>query len=290
MEAADCLSFTEAASKLNISQPALSRQIASLEEELGYPLFLRIKQRVFLSEAGKAYLGGVKKLFREYRDLVAEVDRIHGSGSRVLKIGYLEDRSLHPSCSDAIAAMSEKYPDVSIKMEACRLKELLEKIGEKRIDIGFTLEFDLGLYPDIESKSIEKTKNYLAIPRSHPKADRKDLTLADFADETFVTIDPGESADIVSRLTESCREAGFVPNLKYAPTLRELVLWVEAGLGISGLDKGCFLYNNPRFKFLTLPEIHPFDSVVVWNRDNLTETGASFLNAVLSGTGKSSAQ
>ena len=128
---------------------------------------------------------------------------------------------------------------------------------------------------------MEKTQNYLAIPKSHPKAEKKTLRLADFADEIYITLSPDESSDVVERLTESCREAGFSPNLKFAPSLRTLALWVEAGLGISAVDKGCFLYNNPHFKFISVPEIHTMDSLVAWNKDHLTDLSATFLRIVL---------
>ena len=286
LEAAECLNFTEAANNLNLSQPALSRQIAALEQELGFQLFLRIKKRVFLSEAGKIYFEGLRKISDSYAELISEVDRVNAAATGVLNIGYLEDRSISPRCSDAIALLTQEHPDISITVEQYRLKELISKIEAQQIDIAFTLEFDIGRYPEIAHKTIEKTKNYLVIPIDHPKASKKGLSLADFADETYVTLSPDESSDIVERLTESCQEAGFTPKLKFAPTLRSLVLWVEAGLGISALDKGCFLYNNPRFKFLSLPEIHHMNSVVIWNRNHLTGISAQFLNIVLAGGGE----
>ncbi len=283
MEAAECLNFTEAANSLELSQPALSKQIASLEEELGLPLFLRIKKRVYLSEPGKLFLEGLKNLSEDYTKLVAEVSRANEISTRTLTIGYLEDRSISPRCYDAISAITEKNPDVSVRLEQYKLKELLYKLIDKQIDVGFTLEFDIDKHPEIAYKVIEKTKNYLCIPANHPKADNRTLRLSDFSDEIYVTLSPEESSDVVERLTESCQEAGFSPNLKFAPSLRTLALWVEAGLGISAVDKGCFLYNNPRFKFISVPEIHSMDSLIAWNREHLTDLSAAFLNLVLPG-------
>ncbi len=282
IEAAECLNFTKAAEKMNISQPALSKQISALEKELNIELFLRVKKRVFLSEPGKIYLEGLKKLSSSYSHLIAEVNRANEVATKTLTIGYLEDRSISPACSEAISILSEKYPDISVRVEPYKLNQLLHMLEDEKVDIGFTLEFDIDNYPTIAYKVIEKTQNYLAIPVDHPKAHQESLSLADFSDEVYVTLSPDESHDVVERLTESCQEAGFTPNLKFAPSLRMLALWVEAGLGISALDKGCFLYHNPRFKFLSVPEIHTMNSLIAWNREHLSDLSSAFLNILLS--------
>ncbi|MDC7125592.1 MAG: LysR family transcriptional regulator [Spirochaetales bacterium] len=282
MEAAKCLNFTEAANNLKLSQPALSKQIASLEAEINVQLFLRMKKRVFLSEPGKVFLKGLKTISKDYEKLITDVNIANENATKTLTIGYLEDRSISPRCSEAISTLTEKYPDISVRVEQYKLRELLHKLEEKQVDICFTLEFDIDKYPNIAHKVMEKTKNYLAIPSNHPKADKQTLRLSDFTDETYITLSPDVSNDVVARLTESCSEAGFSPNLKFAPSLRTLALWVEAGLGISALDKGCFLYNNPRIKFLSLPEIHTMNSLIAWNKDHLTDLSAAFLNIVLS--------
>ncbi len=281
MEAAECLSFTEAANKLELSQPALSKQVAALEEELEIQLFLRIKKRVYLTEPGKMFLEGLKRLSGDFNIMLSEVKRASEGAQRTIRIGYLEDRSISPKCTKAISVLTEKYPDIKITVDQFKLIELLEKLDENQIDIGFTLEFELGKHPALRHDVIATNHNYLAIPADHPKVNQKGLTLADFSDETYVILDPEVSSDVVSKLQESCAEAGFTPKLKYAPTLRTLALWAEAGLGIAAVDKGCFLYHNPNFKFIDVPEIHNMNSIVVWNENHLSNVGKVFLDMVL---------
>ena len=108
MEAAECLNFTKAANNLELSQPALSKQIASLEEELELQLFLRIKKRVYLSEAGKIFFKGLQKIKNDYIQLISEVNRANEISTKTLTIGYLEDRSINPKCSNAISILTKK--------------------------------------------------------------------------------------------------------------------------------------------------------------------------------------
>ncbi len=282
LEAADRLNFTEAAEALNLSQSALSRQIAAMEEELGFQLFLRIKKRIYLSDPGKLYLEGLRSILRSHTELVDRAKMMERSISGTLKIGYLEERTVSPETAAAVSEISRRYPNIDVRLEYYGLKELLTKLENRQLDIGFTLDFDISRHNRIGFKTLKNIQIYLAIPGNHKKAEEKKLSLADFAEETFITISKDESYDILDLLNSSCKKAGFLPKVRLAPTLRMAALWVEAGMGISALDDGSTIWNNPNFKFIRVPEIKQARFLVAWNKEHLSSLSAVFLNILFS--------
>ncbi len=285
LEAAERLNFTEAAEALNLSQSALSRQIAAMEEELGFQLFLRIKKRIYLSDPGKVYLEGLKKILSSHLELIDKAKMMERSISGTLNIGYLEERTVSPETAAAVAEISRKYPNIDVRLEYYGLKELLSKLENRQLDIGFTLDFDIERHNRIGFKTLKNIQIYLAIPENHKKAEVEKLSLADFAEETFITISKDESDDIFDLLNRSCEKAGFRPKVRLAPTLRMAALWVEAGMGISALDDGNTIWNNPNFKFIKVPEIKQARFLVAWNKEHLSRLSAVFLDILFSSPG-----
>lgn len=125
-------SFSRAANNLHLTQPALSRQVKDLEEELGVPLFVRGTNSVTLTEAGEIF-------YEEARDLLARADqaiqRVRGEAkSEVLRVGY------GPSLTSGIMPKAlERFqaavPRVRIELEDLAPKELADKVGAGLLDL-----------------------------------------------------------------------------------------------------------------------------------------------------------
>ncbi len=87
--AAELLSISRAAERLHVSQPALSRQIRVLEDELGTPLFDRIRQRIRLTEAGAAFLPRARQILQDAEQAVREVRGQFGGARASLRLGFI---------------------------------------------------------------------------------------------------------------------------------------------------------------------------------------------------------
>ena len=87
--AAQELSISKAAERVHVSQPALSRQIRVLEDELGVQLFDRIKQRIHLTEAGKFFLVKARQLLCDSESAVQQTQEQFGGVRRTLRLGFL---------------------------------------------------------------------------------------------------------------------------------------------------------------------------------------------------------
>jgi DNA-binding transcriptional LysR family regulator len=97
LAAADCLSFTKAADRLYLSQPVLSRQIASMEDELGMELFVREKKSVRLTPAGEVLSEGLRQLANDYQALLDRANAMHmGYSGNVIWGWWRDSRSARP--------------------------------------------------------------------------------------------------------------------------------------------------------------------------------------------------
>jgi len=87
--AAEDLSISRAAERLHVTQPALSRQIAALEEELGVALFDRIRKRIHLTDAGRFFLPKARQLICDAETGAQQLREQFGDARRTLRLGFL---------------------------------------------------------------------------------------------------------------------------------------------------------------------------------------------------------
>ena len=118
IEIAKCLSFSVAADRLYISQPALSRHIASMENELNVQLFIRSKNTVRLTPAGQELLSRLDKLYTEYCAVVRDVQMVNTGATGRLNIGILEYQYLPEPIIAVMQQLACSHPEIEINLSA----------------------------------------------------------------------------------------------------------------------------------------------------------------------------
>jgi len=268
LAAAGYLNFTEAASRLYINQSVLSRHIASLEQELNMKLFLRYKGTVCLTPAGTTLANAFTKLQDQFKRYVQEAQAKNKGVNAILNIGFLEEQMLGNIILKVLQLFRTQHPNVEITIYRLSYRGLRDGLYDRTLDIAVTFEIDITGREGLMFQTIDILQNYLVIPANHPKANIKNLNLFDFKDDTFLTVAADESELVATLLPNSCREAGFTPTVRVAPDFGTLSLWLEAGYGIFGLNKEHMLSNNPKLKFISIPELVPCRMGLVWCADN----------------------
>ena len=159
----------EAASRMFISQPAISRLIIALEEELGFTLFNRIKGRLQPNTAGGRFYDAVEQNFLGLERLDRTAERIRRSEPRELKIACTPALSatLLPI---AIKAFRVHHPTIMINVDTVIVTDLLKRIQQMRVDLAVTLAFPP--ITGIEMETLLETENYCAMSISHPLASK----------------------------------------------------------------------------------------------------------------------
>lgn len=129
---AECLSFTEAAKCLFITQPALSRQINAMEEELGTRLFIREKKRLKLTPGGSVLYNRLPKVLSDYAEAVEDAKHANSGYEGELHIGFLDIYDISELFDDVIREFREAYEQIAMSLERFALGELPGPSGCRR--------------------------------------------------------------------------------------------------------------------------------------------------------------
>ncbi|MCR5666550.1 MAG: LysR family transcriptional regulator [Eubacterium sp.] len=274
---AKSLSFTKAAELLFISQPALSRHIKNMEEELNLQLFVRTNTGIKLTPAGSNLLTGFEKIYQEFNDVVGVSKKIQQGMMGTLVVGILEKTDTSDFLAPIYQYFAQKHPNVSLVFREGSFKYLLDELYAGNMDMIFTIKFEVERKESIVYQYVAHSKDHIVMSKFHPLAQKEQVTLDDLKDETFVMIsreDNPESSDLIHSI---CREHGFVPQVHYAQTLSEQVLWITSGMGVSILDTRCELKLNDNVKFYEMESNWDPSLVIAWHQNNYNPLIAEFL-------------
>ena len=129
--------YGRAARRLRVAQPALSRQIQDLEEELGFKLFERLPRGVKLSTAGELFLEDARRILQEVSEAAVRADRVARGRSGTLRVGFAENASWRGAVPDSFRRFREQHPDAELQLQPAASSAQLEAIRSGRLDIGF---------------------------------------------------------------------------------------------------------------------------------------------------------
>jgi DNA-binding transcriptional LysR family regulator len=225
-------SFSAAADSLNFTQPAISRQIATLEAETGQRLVERNARGIRLTPAGELLVEHADAILDRLQVAEAQLEQLASLDGGRLRLGAFAtaNATLIPL---AISAFIGEYPRVELDLAEGLSRDLLARLEEGEIDVAVVADMDATTphADDIELEPLMEDAMYIAMPRDHKLARRERLKLADFAGETWIE---GRDSACASVLRRSAAAAGFEPNIAYESTqwLGKQGL-VAAGVGVT---------------------------------------------------------
>lgn len=233
---ADTLSFSRAAERLHVSQPALSKQIQMLEEELGASLFDRNRRSVSLTAVGKDILGDAEKLLTEIDELKYRVSILSKGNTGTLRIGFVV--SATPEVIPKMTLAFRKiFPDGSLQLKNIPTVQQVDELRSGRIDLGV---IRLPLHEqDIEVFTLASEPFVLVLPKQHPLRHNETVTVRDFKQEAFIAYAERLAPGFFQHWTSICRKAGFTPRIIQEVAEMETALaLVSAGIGVAIVPQG----------------------------------------------------
>lgn len=281
---ANCMSFTKAAAQLFLSQPALSRHIKNMEEELNIQLFVRTANGIRLTPAGSSFYMGMSEIYKNYIEQVDKANKIQKGLSGELRIGILNQMNVADFMPYLLQYFEQVHPNVDLSFEDASFDRLLSELYAGRLDLVFTVQFDVKDKERILYQYVSHSDDHIVMSKLHPLADREHVTLQDVKNETFVMISREDTPISSSLVFDICKENGFVPPVHFAKTLSEMVLWIEIGKGIAILDTRNSIMFNPHIKAYRMESNWDPSLVVAWNQHNynpLIEVFIKKMNEVL---------
>lgn len=218
--------MTKAATELNISQPALSKTIARLENELGAPLFHRQGKHIYLNPFGKAFLERVNRIFLELKEGKSQVQDMNSPNKGIISVAM----TLPHVMAQFLGNFLKDHPDVKIKHKQASSFEMKRLLENAEIDICISTYPIIG--ENIEWIPLLEEEIFLSVPTTHKLANRTIINLEEVADESFIGLP--EDYGFRKITDDFCKEVGFTPNttieIEESWTIQQLV---ELGYGIS---------------------------------------------------------
>jgi DNA-binding transcriptional LysR family regulator len=215
---AEELHFGRAATRMYITQPALSQAIAGLERTLDVLLFARTRQNVELTDAGAELLRHARGMLVDREEAVAAVRRVERGEVGVLRIGValLAEHEVAP----ALAALSDTYPDIVLDRTAAVSERLLASVQDRALHAALVHRVPvLGTLDGVEFEVIRSGRLAALVSRSNPLADRESARLSDLADEAILAPPREFAPSALEGLRSTCLSyGGFEPKLLEAST------------------------------------------------------------------------
>jgi len=274
--------FGRAAERLQVAQPALSRQIQDLEREVGFLLFERLPRGVRLSEAGKVFLTDARRILQDVDEAKRRAERIALGQAGTLRVGIATAVAWHGLVVNAFREFRRRQPDVELMLHHMVSVHQVEAVVSDRLDVGFAAAVT-PWHKEVEHRQFAQDKMVLAVPQGHPLTKRARLRLRDLRNMPFIWFHRWVNPAFFDQMMEACARGGLsAPHIVQAATDRDTVLGlVQCQIGIAWLTEST-RWHCPR-GVLLLPVVDmnvqlPFN--VIWKKDNASPLLQSFLAQV----------
>ena len=259
--------YSAAAKQLYLSQPALSKAVKHLEEELGAKLLVQGDKRSEPTDVGRVLFERGQQLIREYNDLLGAVDEANSRNRGRLHFGipYGLGQILFYRLT---ADFSRAFPEMELVVSGHGSAHIREEVLAGRLDIGATL-IPPEPEPGLEATVIMRDQFFLLLPRAHPLAGREGVRFAQLREEQFILLN---EEFVMTRMTrQSCAMAGFAPRVKIVANRSDFIAELVAdGQGIAVIAGGRYLFEHvPRLSCAAL-----LDGIVDIDIALITRAGA----------------
>ena len=269
---------SRAALKLHVSQPALSRQLRDLEEELGFSLFQRSAKSVRLTEAGRTFLIEARAVLQRADDAVKTARAIASGGKAELHVGYAPSPTVR-ILPQILRAFQTKTPNVRVKLHDLSTEEMLAGVREGKLQLALTVRPNRAMLRGLHFEELARETMCLAVPQNHPFARLRSVALSQVALEPLVVLSRTEYPDYHELLEEMF--AATKTRLRIVEehdSANSLAAAVESGTGLAVMPESLACSTGPRLKLVPLsPAPPPLIIGAVSSQKNLSPTAERFL-------------
>ncbi len=279
------LNFTQAADDLFISQPALSRMISALEQELGIQLFYRSSRSVTLTPAGRAFAQECPHILDSCRAGVDAALLAQRGFRGEVSVGILRD-TFDGNAVQICQRMAEEYPQIHITFRELSHSDLIRVFTAGEVDAIINYGEPLPA-EDSESIILRRDRQCAVVPAGSPLARMRSLRMEDLRDEDFVVMSRTSSLPGYGLVWKMAAEAGFVPRVaaeaNYVPSL---LMMVACGTGVSTLTDDLEYLAKGMVHFIPLVGVPLSCHAFTWRRDNQNPSLPFLLGVIRRGLGQ----
>ncbi|WP_338065152.1 LysR family transcriptional regulator [Trinickia diaoshuihuensis] len=245
-------SFRLAAERINITQPAITRQIHDLESILGATLLKRLARGVELTPAGEVYLHEARKAIAAVHAASSAVKRFASGESGTLRLGVNDNASWDGPVPDALRSLQRSYPQLAIQVSSLNTPQQYEALTSGSLDAGFVYAFG-PTPPGIRTFVLAKHEVVLAVPNDWPLAKHRSVSLEALRDVPIICFPRHVYPAYYDTLIAACRDAGLTLRVTQEEATESAILsLVSAGIGAALVNSANCSRAPVRVKFVAL--------------------------------------
>ncbi len=274
---AEELSFSKAAHRLRIAQPALSRAVQELEQDLGTRLIDRNRRTVSLTPAGTVLLGETSVVLERLDESLRRVKRTAAGEEGELRLGYIGPPT-QPFLGRLLAEYRRRFPKVSVHLEERTPERVWEMVAKGRLSVALTRPVPGQGGKALSTLPLRQEPLGIVVRAEHPLAEKKSISWKSLSQEPLIVLARREGVGLHDEILAACRAAGFAPRIAQSPSLMGTVLtYVEAGAGIGIATDSVAASSMPAgLRYVPVTPEHSVPLVMVWNPDELSPAVKAF--------------
>ena len=271
-----------AAERLHIAQPALSRQMHQLEEEMECALFDRLPRGIRLNAAGQAFLQSAREILEQTHTAVRHTRRVANGQAGELRIGFRENGCWAGVFPKAIQQYRARFPDVGLDLQPMFSRDQLDAVAEGSLDCAFCYTFE-AVPEGCEALPLRMDTIVLAVPRRYGWRKRRDVTLDELRTEPFVGLLRSRAPTYADWIMSTAYAGGLSPNIvQEVIDETTLLSLVSAGIGM-GFCNSANQGRKPQYvDFVPVVDFNlELPLCFVWKPSNSSAALSSFRSIVM---------
>ena len=259
------LHFTKTAEEVNIVQPALSRQISNLEEELGVKLFKRHKRRVELTPAGAHFISEIEQMLTQF-DQIHHKTRLIANGQMEIRIGFTHSikQSILP---EVINKIRKSRPEIRFVLQEVNNEGQFKGLQTRQLDLAFSTNPIIP--PNLSGKKLTSCDFVILLPQNHPVTEENYEHFSVFANEEFIFPPLEDGSHHIEIMKSICLNAGFTPRITHTTSSAGTAFkLVENGMGVCLEPENSIQGLNLNLKVIPLRDVsQKAELTMIWNED-----------------------
>jgi LysR family transcriptional regulator, benzoate and cis,cis-muconate-responsive activator of ben and cat genes len=229
----EALSFTQAAARLRVAQPALSHQVQDLEDEIGVDLLRRGPRGVTLTAEGRLFLEQVRELLKRTDESIEKVRSLANGGYSELRVGYAPTLAVE-ILPPGIEAFRKSMPRAKLRLHDLSSDELVTGLRNGTLELAIMAQTNADHTTRIESEVLRTYPLCVALAATHPFARLKSVPLRKIAAEPLIGMHRNDYPEYYPALERLFASTGAKPRLAVeCDSSSSLLIEVEAGHGIA---------------------------------------------------------
>lgn len=275
---AEAENVSRAALTLHVSQPAVSRQIRDLEEELGFALLERSAKSVRLTEAGRTFLEESRAVLQRAEDAVQAARAIATGGRGELHVGYAMTPTVR-ILPAALRAFQAKLPKVRVKLHDLSTEEMLTGLREGKLQLALLVCSKPAMLRGLHSKELTRMAMCVAVAPGHAFARTRSVTLAQIAQQPLIALSRADYPEYHELLSALFARGKIKPRIaEEHESIASLIAAVEAGNGVAIVIESLACVAGPRLKLARVsPAPAPLVIAATWPVTGLSSAAEQFL-------------